>query len=137
MTLNRPGEGLLREATEKIHLIVFYSPDMDFCVSLRLLLQDQYKMATITDPKMLLMTVREFKPDLVIVDGMMTEMMMRRIEIMKQENPRIHIVSFYASRFDDNGHHQRFHQLVDAAFSKPIDLAEVTRSIHEMVARNI
>lgn len=137
MELDRTKEEVLVPTAEKPHTIVFYSTDMDFCVSLRLLFQDRYNMVTITDPRMLLMTVREFKTDLVIVDSLPTEKMKRRFEIMKHENPNVHILSFYVPRFDDQRIHQDIRQSVDAAFSKPLDLAEVTQSIHELMGHNV
>src|ERR1041385_258593 len=136
IALDRTKKEVFVQTAEKYHTIVFYSPDMDFCVSLRLLFQDRYNMITITDPRMLQMTVREFKADLVIVDSLPTEKLKLQFEIMKRENPRVHILSFYASRFNDKRIHQFIRQSVDAAFSKPIDLAEVTKSIHELMGQN-
>jgi DNA-binding NarL/FixJ family response regulator len=136
IALDRTKKEVFVQTAEKYHTIVFYSPDMDFCVSLRLLFQDRYNMITITDPRMLQMTVREFKADLVIVDSLPTEKLKLQFEIMKRENPRVHILSFYASRFNDKRIHQFIRQSVDAAFSKPIDLAEVTQSIHELMGQN-
>src|ERR1051326_2532032 len=48
--------------------IVLFSPDMDFCMSLRMLFQDQYEMSCTTDPDMLLTMVKTMEPDLVIAD---------------------------------------------------------------------
>jgi DNA-binding response OmpR family regulator len=118
---------------ENMPIVLLYSPDMDFCMSLRLLFQDRYHMVTITDPKMLLMTAREFKPDLVIVDSLPTEMMRRRFEMIKQENPGVRIMSFYASQFHNKQVREYFRRSVDAAFSKPIDLREVIASINELI----
>lgn len=115
--------------------IVLYSPDLDFCVCLRMLFQGQYNMITITDPAMLLMTVRDFKADIVIVDNVLTERMMGRLQIMRRENPRICIVSFYVSCFFDRRNYEVIRHFVDIAFSKPLDLADVEQSIHEAVTR--
>ena len=117
--------------------IVFYSPDLDFCVSLRLLLQGEYEMVTITDPRMLLATAKDFKPELVIVDCIPTESMRSRFEEIRRDNPRVRILSFYAGRFDDSRIQQRILQLADVAFSKPIDLPEVTERIHELVMQHV
>ena len=40
--------------------IVLFSPDMDFCMSLRLLYQEKYEMVTTTDPEMILVLVTGF-----------------------------------------------------------------------------
>ena len=133
--LNHVEKNIPVEAGEKHLTIVLYSPDMDFCFSLRLLLQDRYNMVTITDHRMLLMTVRDFKADLVIVDSVLTDKMVSRFEAMKRENPQVRILLFYVSRFDDKRVHDFIRQSVDEAFSKPIDLTEVTESIHELMAQ--
>ena len=130
---NNFSKNVTGAVTAKAPTIVFYSPDLDFCISLRLLFQDQYNMVTITDPRMLLMTVRDLGADLVIVDSLPTEKMRHRFEIMKRENSQLRILSFYASSFDDKKMHKLIRSSVDAAFSKPIDLAEVTESIHELM----
>jgi DNA-binding response OmpR family regulator len=114
--------------------IVFYSGDVDFCISFRFLFQDQYRMITVTELKELLSTVKEFHPDLVIVDGTVTETMQKRFEAMKHDNPHLRIMSLYASRFDNARVRDRIRNFVDAAFSKPIDLSEITESIHALVS---
>lgn len=91
-------------------------------------------MITVTEPKELFSTVQEFHPDLVIIDGTLTETMQRRLEAMKRENPRLRIMSLYAARFDAAQMRQRNLHVVDAAFSKPLDLSEITESIHALVA---
>jgi hypothetical protein len=116
--------------------VLFYSPDVDFCVSMRLLFQDRYHVVTLSDPEMLMLTVGEFHPYLMIVDSAPTKTMLRRFEMIKREHPRIHIMSFYAPQFLTGiGARDNF-RCVDAAFSKPIDLAEVTKSMSEMMAES-
>ncbi len=114
--------------------VVFYSPDVDFCVSMRLLYQDRYDVVTVSDPDLVLDAVREFRPSLMIVDSAPTKTMQNRFEVIKQENPRIHIMSFYAPQFKSGISARNSFRCVDAAFSKPIDLAEVTKSMSEMMA---
>ena len=120
-------------AEEHLHTIVFYSPDMDFCLSLQLLLQDRYNVVTTTDADMLLMMVRTFEPNLVIVDGVPTERMRNRIEKMKSEFPHLHVMFFYVHRIGDRHYRDIIWKSVDAAFSKPVDLAEVTDRIQKLV----
>ncbi|HEV8539386.1 MAG TPA: hypothetical protein VGR15_10765 [Bacteroidota bacterium] len=134
---NHSRQEIVDHAGARQPTIVFYSPDMDFCVSFRLLLQNQYTMVTITDPGMLLMTARDFMPEVVIVDCLPTEKMKIRFEVLRRENPHVRILSFYASRFDDRGGHEDLRQSVDAAFSKPLDLAEVTESIHDLMTQSV
>jgi DNA-binding response OmpR family regulator len=116
--------------------IVLYSPDMDLCMSLRMLLQDDYRIVTTTDVKMLTTMVRAFQPDLVIVDGLPIEFVKRRFESMKKEYPDMHIMFFYASLFNNSWIHGLIHKSVDAAFSKPIELSEIMESIRELVPQH-
>jgi hypothetical protein len=123
-----------RDHERDIPTIVLYSPDMDFCMSLRLLLQDRYYIVTTTDIKVLLTMVHSFEPTLVIVDSPPTEAMKRRFDIMKEEYPEIRIMFFYASLFNNQLVRNFVRESVDAAFSKPIDLTEVMNSINELVS---
>lgn len=114
--------------------VLFYSPDVDFCVSIRLLFQDRYQVVTVSDPEMLMVMVREFRPYVMIVDSAPTKTMQQRFEVIKRENPRIRVMSFYAPQFNSGPETRSHFPGVDAAFSKPIDLAEVTKSMGEMMA---
>ena len=114
--------------------VMFYSPDVDFCVSMRLLFQDRYNVVTISDPQMVMLAVREFNPYLMIVDSAPTTTMEHRFEQIKRENPHIHIMSFYAPELNKPHNARNSSRWVDAAFSKPIDLAEVTKSMNEMLS---
>ena len=116
-----------------ITTILLYSPDMDFCTSLRMLLQDKYNVLTTTDPSMLVTMVRTYRPGLVIADTMPTERMKQRFVTMQREIPGLRIMLFYVSRFEDRKTVEYLQKSLDAVFSKPLDLTEVTRSIHELV----
>ena len=117
-----------------VETILMYSPDMDFCASLKMLLQDKYNMGTTTDPELLLMMVKTLRPDLVIVDALPTERMRQRFEAMRLLDPHLRIMLFYVSRIDRRIPHDSFLKCVDAAFSKPLDLMEVSRSIDRLVS---
>jgi len=136
-TMNDNGMKVTAEPGEKPRqTVLFYSPDVDFCVSMRLLFQDRYHIVTISDPEMVLTAVREFHPYLMIADSAPTKTMQQRFEVIKRENPRIHIMSFYAPQFNAGLDARNNFRCVDAAFSKPIDLAEVTKSMSEMLAES-
>ncbi|MBI5216857.1 MAG: hypothetical protein HY960_13980 [Ignavibacteriae bacterium] len=120
-----------KKKNEAKRTIVLYSPDMDLCLSLRMLFQEQYNIVTTTEPEIMMMMVKSFKPELVIVDAPPTDRMRFRFAQMRKENPRVHIMIFYASFFDNPRLHDFIRQSVDAAFSKPIDLTEVTKQINE------
>jgi len=121
---------------EPVKSIVLYSRDMDFCVSLSLLFQDRYKIMTVSDPELLLTTVKTFEPDLVIADTVPTERMQRRFYLMKTTSPLLRIMLFYAAHYGDERRQEAVLKTVDAAFSKPIDIEEVTRQINTFMAND-
>ncbi len=121
---------------DSVPSIVLYSPDMDFCISLRLLFQNRYVVRTTTDPQMLLLMVNDFQPGLVIVDGLPTARMKLWLEKIKQGNSSVHIMFFYVPSFNDRAARQYIQNTVDAAFSKPLDLEEVTNKINQLVAEH-
>lgn len=131
---NRPGP---HGAKEEQQAIVLYSPDMDYCMSLRLLFQDRYNMITTTDVNMLVTIVNAFQPDLVIIDALPTERMRRRVELMKRANAAMRVMFFYTQRFADSDVHEFLRTSVDAVFSKPVDLAEITERIRELFEREV
>lgn len=116
--------------------VMFYSPDVDLCSSMRMLFQDRYHVVTVSDPAMVMSAVRESHPYLMIVDSAPTKTMLHRFEVIKEEFPQIHIMSLYAPHFSRNQVSRSSFRWVDAAFSKPIDLAEVTHSMSEMLSES-
>ncbi len=130
----RPGS---HGAKDEQQAIVLYSPDMDYCMSLRLLFQDRYNMITTTDVNMLVTIVNAFQPDLVIIDALPTERMRRRVELMKRANAAMRVMFFYTQRFADSDVHEFLRTSVDAVFSKPVDLAEITERIRELFEREV
>jgi DNA-binding response OmpR family regulator len=122
---------------EEQQAIVLYSPDMDYCMSLRLLFQDRYTMITTTDVNMLVTIVNAFQPDLVIIDALPTERMRHRVELMKRNNADMRVMFFTTQRFADHEIHEFLRTSVDAVFSKPVDLAEITERIRALVEREI
>jgi len=116
--------------------IVLYSSDVDFCISFMLLFQDRYKVMTTSDIEMLTLAVEQYHPDLVIADAVPNERMSTRFDQIKQEHPNLPIILFYVSRMEHPELKENILKYVDAMFSKPIDIAEVTRRINELVSRN-
>lgn len=118
---------------DQIPKIVLFSPDMDFCMSLRMLFQDRYHMACTTDADMLVTMVKTLQPDLVIADCEPTSRMRDRFRIIHLQNPNVRIMFFYFSQFGDRWFRDFIRDSGDVAFSKPIDLDEVTRTINSLV----
>ncbi len=124
--LSSTGKANLKVSPSELkRTIILYSPDMDFCVSLRMLLQNTYDVLVTTEPDILMMMVKSFAPDVVIVDGLLTERMKQRFSIMRKEHPSVRIMMFYAVSMESPAQHESIRQFVDAAFSKPIDIVEV------------
>ena len=132
----RDVHGETSECDTATKSIVLYSRDMDFCVSLSMLFQDRYKIVTITDPDMLMTTVKALQPDLLIADAAPTERMRHRFHLMKTGLPTLRIMLFYAAHYGSVGEHDSIRKFVDAAFSKPIDIEEIMRQIREFMTND-
>lgn len=117
--------------------IVLYSPDMDFCVSLQLLFEDQYHVVTTTDPDMILLLAKAFQPELIIADALPTHHMRRRFEIVKSQYPTMSIMMFSVTLPQSQPGLETFRNIVDAVYSKPIDLFEVMKRIDELVMSDV
>lgn len=116
---------------ERPGTIVLFSTDIDFCMSLRMLWQNQYTVVTITDPEMLLTTVRAFQPDVLIADATPSDRMRKRFEMMKRENSHLHIMLLYAPKISNLSLQKEIRKSIDYMFSQPIDVTEVAASIKE------
>jgi PleD family two-component response regulator len=121
------------EESGKAPRIVLFSPDMDFCMSLRMLFQDRYRMSCTTDPDMLLTMVKTLQPELVIADCLPTQRMYERFRFIHSQNPSVKIMFFYFSPSGDRWFRDFIRNSGDVAFSKPIDLDQVTRTINSLV----
>ncbi len=115
--------------TEPDRLLLLYSPDIDFCLTFRMLFQDRYSIATVTDVSMLAERVHSLEPKLLIADTFPTETMKQRFRAMKKEHPGLRIMLFYASPMDEHRLREEIREFVDAAFNKPIDLTEISHTI--------
>lgn len=118
-----PGRGRSR--------IVLFSPDVDFCVSMRLCFQDRYTITTTTDLEMLSMIVHDQRPDLLIADALPTMRIRRRFDAMKRCHARLAIVLMCGSRFLDEETRSYLRKSVITTLYKPVDLAEIGRRIEE------
>lgn len=121
---------------ETLKLIVLYSSDPDFCLSFTMLFQDRYRIVTVSNLDMLNLVVEERSPDLVIADAVPNERVGSRFDAIKRLHPSLPIILFYVSRLENAALKEGFVNYVDAMFSKPIDLLQVTRRINELVSRN-
>ncbi len=130
------GYSTNRHREEKQETILLYSPDMDLCLSLQLYFQDRYDVITITDPELLLTTVRTFHPSLLIIDALPTQRMQDRFGSIKRERPDVRIIVFYGSHVGRDHFHQHEQSLVDVALSKPIEIEELARWMETLVRRD-
>ena len=115
--------------------IVLFSRDIDFCVSLQLLLENRYHVVTTTDPDMILLLAKTFGASLIVADALPSEQMRRRFEFVKRRHPAPAIMMFYVSYPENNRFKEMFRATVDALFSKPLDLADVMESIDTLMRR--
>jgi len=131
--ISRKSVGIDRGPQEKT--IVLFSRDIDFCVSLQLLLEDRYHVVTTTDPEMILLLAETFAADLIVADAHPSEQMRRRFQTVKLLQRAPAIMMFYVSYPENNRFREMFRSTVDALFSKPLDLIEVMKRIDTLTRR--
>ena len=123
----------MTEKQDSKKTILLYSPDIDFCLSLSMLLQDRFDIVTTTDDEMLCDLAQSLRPVVLIADAIPTFKLRYKFEVLKGELPDLRIVMFYVSRLNTKGIQQEIRKFVDAAYSKPVDIEELTKCIHTMV----
>jgi len=90
-----------RDANEPKRSILIYSPDLNFCFSLSMLFQDRYNVITTTNPECLETFADHYAADLVIVDAVPSEKMIRtapRDQNSRASNSDYHAVRLQSER---------------------------------------
>ncbi len=120
----------------KVKTIVIFSRALDFCYSLLMLFQDRFQVTMTTDEELLDNLVCRTHVDLVIVDASPSHRMQEYIRLIKRVRPNLPIILLYVYRSENQRLEQIIKEYVDAVFYKPIDIAEVTKRVNELVTKN-
>jgi len=113
---------------------IFYSPDLNLCVSLLLYFQDKYRVTTTTDIEALKLIAARPACDLIIIDSEPTRPIDQLCRLIKQENPESALILTYVYKTSLQETERNLKNYVDAFFYKPVDLVEVTKTLNELVS---
>jgi hypothetical protein len=92
---DKSKQQLRSDVDENKKSIIIYSPDLNFCFSLSMVFQDRYNVITTTNMGMLEKFVAIYSADLVIVDAVPSEMLIKRIDGLKGSKLDLPIIILY------------------------------------------
>ncbi len=121
---------------DKLKTIVIFSRTLDFCYSLLMFFQDMYQVTITTNEELLSTLVRTLDVDLIIVDAAPSQKMAEYFRLIKLACPDLPIILLYVYRSENQRLEQSIKEYVDAVFYKPMDIAEVTKRVNELVTKN-
>lgn len=112
---------------------IFYSPDLNLCVSLLLYFQDKYRVTTTTDMEVLKVISTRPSCDLIIIDAEPNKQIEILCHLIKQENKNSALILTYVYKTNLQDAEKTLRNYADAIFYKPVDLVEVTKTLNFLV----
>jgi len=112
---------------------IFYSPDLNLCVSLLLYFQDRYKVTTTTDLDILQVIAVKPGCDLIIIDAEPDLNIEHLCRIIRQRNEKATLILTYVYKSSLQDMEKNIRLTTDAVFYKPVDLVEVTKKLNQIV----
>ena len=113
---------------------IFYSPDLNLCVSLLLYFQDKYRVTTTTDMEVLKIISTRPTCDLIIIDAEPNKQIEILCHLIKQENKNSALILTYVYKTNLQEVEKNLRNYADAIFYKPVDLVEVTKTLSFLVS---
>jgi DNA-binding response OmpR family regulator len=113
---------------------IFYSPDLNLCVSLLLYFQDKYKVTTTTDLEVLNLLSINPTFDIIIIDADPNKQILNLCHTIKEENKKSSLILTYVFKNQIKDTEKSLRLYADAIFYKPVDLEEVTKNLNLIVA---
>jgi len=131
---DKSKQQLRSDVDENKKSIIIYSPDLNFCFSLSMVFQDRYNVITTTNMGMLEKFVAIYSADLVIVDAVPSEMLIKRIDGLKGSKLDLPIIILYVYNAKDVSLDRVVREHVDSVFYKPFEISAVSKRINELLA---
>jgi DNA-binding response OmpR family regulator len=120
------------ETDRKVHPIVLFSPNMELCVSIQLALENKYEIMATTDGDVLMMLVKSFEPDLIILNAPLTPGLDRLHARLKAADPGTRIL-LCSSRPSDIGITGDDRHFVDGVLTGPWSIERLTDKIRALL----
>jgi hypothetical protein len=112
---------------------IFYSPDLNLCVSLLLYFQDKYRVTTTTDIEVLKIIATRPSCNLIIIDAEPDRHIENLCRLIKTENVNSSLILTYVFKTQIKDFEKNLRLYTDAVFYKPVDLVEVTKTLNSLV----
>ena len=114
--------------------ILIFSPDLNLCFSLSTLFQDRYHVVTTTNIATFERLATCFGVDLAIVDDVPSDCLLRRLEVLGLERPKIPVIMLYVYNGRDVTLDRAIRSRVDSVFYKPVEVSLVSNRIDEILS---
>lgn len=116
--------------------ILIYSQDPDFCISLTLLFQEEYEVSSTTLLSEVAKKIGSRQVDLLVADSSSSlREIYREIEEIKKREPSFPVVLLYVYRFENKDLESNLRRFVNALFYKPIDITQLTDTVHSLLVK--
>ena len=112
---------------------LFYSPDLNLCVSLLMFFNDKYSVTTTTDLDTLENIIRSSSFDLLVIDAEPNDKIEKLCKKLKESDLHIPIILTYVYTIKYRDKESLLKNFIDAIFYKPIDLFEVSQKIDRLM----
>lgn len=116
--------------------VLIYSQDPDFCISLTLLFQEEYDVASTTLLHEVAEKIGLHQSDLLVVDSSSSlRDIYRQIEDIKKREPSFPVVLLYVYRTENKDLESNLRRFVNALFYKPIDIVQLSDTVHSLLGK--
>lgn len=113
--------------------VLLFSPDLDLCTSLTLLLQNRFRIVTTTQFEFVHKIVDTLKPHILIADLTPSEKLVDSISRLKTDVPSLKIILFLDSWINYKKIESSLMKIADAIFYQPIDLIEINKKLDLLI----
>lgn len=114
----------------RIKLLLF-SEDFDFAQSFSLYFRKDYqKIITVNDEEILIQIVSSIKPEIIILDNVLSESLINIIVQLKLKSPSSKIFVFTSSSLNQQELVNKLNRMVDKIFYQPIDLIDFNQLLN-------
>ncbi|MEB3323276.1 MAG: hypothetical protein VKI81_10685 [Synechococcaceae cyanobacterium] len=131
--LHTAPAGVKATLDEGKRTILLYSPDLNFCFSLSVLLQDRFNVITTTNLGLMDRLNGTYTADLMIIDAVPSDGLIERLETLKRERPALPVFVLYVYNAREAQLDREIRAQVDSVFYKPIELETVTERIEALL----
>lgn len=113
--------------------ILIYSPDLNFCFSLSLALEDRYHVVTTSNTSMLESLACTNAADVLIIDTIPSTEIARLVDVLKSHRPGIHVILTYVYDARDDTFDKSIRGHVEAVIYKPFEVDSILSEVEQLL----